>query len=100
MSFIDRYKDAVTTLCAEHLVDRLYIFGSAVNNQLTEKSDVDLVVRFKKRSDLANYFKNYMSLKNKLKDLFNREIDLLEEQAISNPYVKQSIDNSKQLIYG
>jgi hypothetical protein len=27
-------------------------------------------------------------------------VDLLEEKAIDNPYLRQSIDASKQLIYG
>ncbi|RPJ23945.1 MAG: nucleotidyltransferase, partial [Nitrosopumilales archaeon] len=31
---------------------------------------------------------------------FKREVDLLEDKAIKNPYLRQSIDSSKQLIYG
>lgn len=99
MSFIDSYKHRISILCNEHMVETLYLFGSAAKNTLNETSDVDFVVKFK-TIDLANYFKNYMSLKNKLKDIFHREVDLLEEQTISNPYIKESIDGSKQLIYG
>lgn len=99
MSFIDSYKQNISALCTEHFVDRLYLFGSAANNKLTDSSDVDLVVKFK-HIDLANYFKNYSSFKHKLSLLFHRDVDLLEEQTISNPYIKKSIDNSKQLIYG
>jgi len=99
MSDLDSYKDKISILCSEHLVDKLYLFGSASNNKLTDKSDIDLVVKFKE-VDLSNYFTNYMSLKNKLINLFHRNVDLLEEQAISNPYIKKSIDQSKQLIYG
>jgi len=32
--------------------------------------------------------------------LFNRNVDLLEEKAIKNPFFKNSVNNSKQLIYG
>lgn len=99
MSYIDKYRDNISALCSEHLVDKLYLFGSASRNQLTDESDIDLVVKFK-NIDLSNYFTNYMSLKNKLKHLFHRDVDLLEEQAISNPFIKKSIDQSKELIYG
>ena len=99
MGFADKYKDRIGNLCAEHLVDKLYLFGSATNDNFTENSDVDLMVKFRP-IDLPNYFINYISLKTKLKELFNREVDLLEEQTISNPYIKASIDASKQLIYG
>lgn len=99
MTFIEAHKDKISKLCTKHFVDKLYVFGSAASNSLSESSDIDLVVKFKK-VDLNNYFKNYMSFKNQLKKLFHRDIDLLEEQAISNPYIKESIENSKELIYG
>jgi uncharacterized protein len=50
--------------------------------------------------DLYNYADNYFELKDSLERIFNREVDLLEEKAIKNPYLKQSIDSSKQLLYG
>jgi predicted nucleotidyltransferase len=29
----------------------------------------------------------------------NRQIDLLEQKAIKNPYLRESIENSKNLLY-
>ena len=98
MAFIDKYKKDINDLCSIHSVDKLYLFGSASKGKLNADSDIDLVVKFKS-IDLKTYFSNYMSLKNALKHLFRREVDLLEEQAISNPFIKESIEQSKQLIY-
>jgi hypothetical protein len=42
----------------------------------------------------------YFNLKQLLEDLFNRNIDLLEERAIRNPLFKEEIDKTKVLIYG
>ena len=86
-------------ICEGHLVDKLYIFGSAVSGKLKEESDIDFLVRFKE-FDLANYFENFLDLKNSLEILFNRKVDLLEEQAMKNPVLIQSIDKSKKLVYG
>jgi len=46
--------------------------------------------------EYANY---YFDLKFALQDLFNRSVDLLENKAVRNSYLRQEIDNSKQLIY-
>ncbi len=77
----------------------MYVFGSALSDAMNENSDVDLLVRFKP-FDLALYFENYMSLKETLKKVFNREVDLLEEQTLKNPFLIRSIERNKELIYG
>jgi predicted nucleotidyltransferase len=89
----------IATLCKNHKVSKLFIFGSVLTDRFNEKSDVDLVVEFEK-IDLMNYVDNYFSLRNALVVLLGREVDLLENKAIRNPILKRSIDNSKQLIYG
>jgi len=65
---------------------------------LTEESDIDLVVDIDS-SDPLDYADNYFNLKFALEDLLNRQIDLLENKAIKNPYLRESIDNSKTLLY-
>lgn len=99
MRSVEVHKDSIEQLCKEHNVAKLYIFGSAATDSLTENSDVDVLVRFK-QIDLSKYFINYSDLKEKLQRLFNRQVDLIEEQTLSNPYLIKSIDRTKQLIYG
>lgn len=92
-------KKILVDLCESHYVDKMYLFGSAATNNLKESSDIDFLVKFK-HFDLAKYFENYVSLKENLSKLFNRKIDLIEEQAIKNPILVNSINKSKELIYG
>ena len=77
----------------------MYVFGSSLNSSFNEKSDVDLLVKFK-QIELSKYFDNYINFKEKLESLFGREVDLIEEQTLKNPILIKSIDNSKELIYG
>jgi predicted nucleotidyltransferase len=86
-------------LCADYHVDKMYLFGSALNSSFTAQSDVDLLVKFK-QMDLGKYFQNYMELKKNLESLLGRKIDLLEEQTLKNPILIKSINKSKELIYG
>jgi len=46
------------------------------------------------------YADNYFNLKFSLEDLFERNVDLLENKAIHNPFLKKSIDSKKVIVYG
>ena len=99
MEMIDRNIDEVHALCLKHKVAKLFVFGSVLTDSLKENSDIDFVVDFA-GIDLYDYADNYFDLKFSLENLFGREVDLLEEKAIKNPYLRKSIDSTKQLIYG
>ena len=77
----------------------LHAFGSVLTKRFGNDSDVDLVVAFND-IPVEEYADNYFDFKFSLQDMLKRPVDLLEEQAVRNPYLKQNIDNSKQLIYG
>jgi len=94
-----RKRDKVIEICRKHDVKRLYIFGSILSDQFKENSDIDLLISFKK-IPILEYADNYFDLKFSLEDLFKRQVDLVEEKTISNPFLKKSIDSSKKLIYG
>jgi len=99
MSFIEPYRDQIEAECKKHNVETLYVFGSAATETMNNDSDVDLLVSFKP-FDLSKYFENYMSLKDALRKLLGREVDLLEEQTLKNPFLIRSINRNKELIYG
>jgi predicted nucleotidyltransferase len=99
MYLINQNKEQIKNLCDTHNVDKLYLFGSARTTKFTNESDIDFLVKFKS-FDLKLYFSNYIDLKNKLKKLLHREIDLVEEQTLKNPYLINSIEKNKELIYG
>ena len=99
MNRLSVYKDQINELCASHKVKSLYAFGSVLTSDFDTNSDIDLIVDFKD-VDVNDYVDNYFDLKFSLQDIFNRPIDLLEEQAIKNPYFKQVVNQTKELVYG
>lgn len=99
MRLINNHIENLKSLCEKHHVDKMYLFGSALNSNFNSQSDIDFLVKFKP-FDLAKYFENYITLKESLKKLFGREIDLVEEQTIKNPILINSIDKNKELVYG
>ena len=99
MGFFDIKIDDLRQLCIRYNVDKMYLFGSALNSSFNEQSDVDLLVRFK-TFELSKYFDNYINLKEKLENLFGRKVDLVEEQKLRNPILINAINRSKKQIYG
>jgi uncharacterized protein len=88
----------IKTLCDEHNVKGLFAFGSITNNTLNEDSDIDLLVDIDDNDPLA-YSEHYFDLKFQLEDIFNRPVDLLENKALKNSYLKKQIDDTKVLVY-
>ena len=93
------YKNQIQQLCENHKVKSLYSFGSVNTDRFTSSSDVDLMVDFI-TSDPLEYSDNYFDLKFDLEKTLNRSIDLLENKAIRNPFLRETIEKSKVLIYG
>lgn len=91
--------DKISDLCNKHKVAKLFAFGSILTGNYSKSSDIDFIVDFR-NVDLYEYADNYFDLKTSLEKLLNRQVDLLEDKAIKNPYLRKSIDSSKQLIYG
>lgn len=89
---------AIRMLCEAYDVKTLYVFGSACTDQFNDKSDIDILISFKNIS-IEKYTDNYFELHYRLEKLFNRKIDLLTENSLSNPYLIESIEETKQLLY-
>ena len=98
MQPLHSYLDAIKHLCQQHRVRRLLVFGSVLTPAFGPDSDVDLVAEFK-LMPLEDYADNYLALKSALEALLGRPIDLLEAQAIRNPYFRQQLAATQQLLY-
>lgn len=51
---INTHIKKIESLCKLHNVDKLYVFGSATNNDFNDFSDIDFLVKFKP-FDLKKY---------------------------------------------
>ncbi len=96
---LEKSKEDIRSICQTLKVKRLYAFGSVVSDKFTEKSDIDFLISFADNLTVEEYTNNYFSLHYKLRDLFNREIDIITERTLSNPYFIESINENKELIY-
>jgi len=85
-------------VCEARGVTRLVLFGSAARGEAGPSSDLDLLVRFRpmpprERADAL------FGLQDDLERLLGRVVDLVEEQALDNPYLRRSIERAHAVLY-
>lgn len=90
----------IYALCRKHKVQKLYVFGSILTPRFNDDSDVDLLVDFSPAVDHNSYADNFLDLYHSLKQLFGRDVDLVDESCVKNPYFKDELEETKYLIYG
>lgn len=85
----------IQQLMRQYGVERAYVFGSAASNALTQESDVDFLIRFPTTLDYETYYRNYVGLLHSLENLLQREVDLVAEETLQNPWLIKSINTHK-----
>ena len=86
-------------LCQSHEVKYIYAFGSSVTDKFDyKKSDIDLIVEINDIDPIEKGEK-LISIWDKFEKFFQRKVDLLTDKPIKNPYLRNSIESTKILIY-
>ena len=96
--FISEKKIDIERLCEIYDVKTMYVFGSVCSDRFNETSDIDILISFKD-IPVERYTDNYFILHNELVKLFEREVDLLTEASLMNPFLRESIEESRELLY-
>jgi predicted nucleotidyltransferase len=96
---IASHREELRELCQRFHVRRLDLFGSAARGNFdAEHSDVDFVVEFERNAP-EHPFDTYFGLKEGLEALLGRKVDLVELSAVRNPYLKASIEQTRENVY-
>lgn len=90
--------DEVTQLLKVHNVKRAYAFGSVCTDNFNDDSDIDILIAFEK-VPFDGYAQNFWDLESKLRDLLKRQVDLVPEHTLRNPYFIQVVNKTKTPIY-
>lgn len=86
--------------CLRWKVSELSLFGSVLREDFRPGSDIDVLVSFNKRAKIGLF--DLVRMENELKDIFGREVDLVERHAIerSENYIRRkNILSNTKVIY-
>jgi hypothetical protein len=96
---IEAHLTAIAALCRQFHVRRLELFGSAARGDFDPaRSDVDFLVEFDRGAPMA-VLDAYFGLKEGLETLLGRPVDLVVSAAVRNPYLRASIESSRETLY-
>jgi predicted nucleotidyltransferase len=96
---IDQHRAELAELCRRYSVLNLSLFGSATRDGFDpESSDYDFLVDFEALPP-GQYSDAYFGLLEALEGLLGRPVDLVVASAIKNPYFRQSVEQSRALLY-
>ena len=90
----------VRELLKKHKVKKAYAFGSVCTDHFNKASDIDFLIAFEDNLDPMVEGESWWNLLEGLKIIFNRDIDLVTEKALRNPYFIEELQEKRQLIYG
>lgn len=99
IAVIDEQMSRVEALCRRHHVQRLEVFGSAADGMFdAARSDIDFLVEFFPLNP-GEHYEAYFGLWEGLRELFRRKVDLVESQAMRNPYFIRRVNESRKIVY-
>ena len=91
--------ESIPALCRRFRVRQLDLFGSAADGRFDPaRSDLDFLVAFEELPGGA-YADAYFGLREGLAGLFGREVDLMTEPALENPYLRRRVEAQRQRLF-
>lgn len=94
---IDISESQLAELCRKWKVTELSLFGSILRDDFGPGSDVDVLVVFQPDAPWSMW--NLMDMKAELEVLFDRPVDLVEKEALRNPWRKHRILSTYEVVY-
>ncbi len=90
-------QEALAAFCRKWHVRELSLFGSALRDDFGPDSDLDFLVSFEPdaRLDLLDL----IDMKAELEAQYGRPVDLVEKEALRNPWRRQEILRTHKVIY-
>ena len=93
-------RDEIGPLCQHYGVRRLELFGSAATGPFDPlSSDIDFLVDFPEDHDLGLWLVTYFELKDDLRDLFGRPVDLVMTDASNDAAFWASVNQTRETIF-
>ncbi len=87
-------RDDIADFCRKHHISRLAVFGSALRDDFTEESDLDVLVEFEigKTPGLA-----FFAMQDELAKLLGRTVDLNTPQCLSKYFREEVLREARDL---
>lgn len=89
--------EKIAAFCRKWRIVEFSLFGSVLREDFGPQSDVDVLVTFE--PDAPWNLWDLIDMRDELRAIFGREVDLVEERSLVNPFRRRAVLRSKQVVY-
>jgi predicted nucleotidyltransferase len=90
-------RERIAEFCRKWRVKELSVFGSALRTDYRPGSDVDVLVDIEEGAPWTAF--DLVDMIDELRDIFGRDVDLIEKSAMRNPFRRHEILRTREVIY-
>lgn len=94
---IANLQDQIEKFCQRWQIAKLALFGSVLTDEFRPDSDIDVLVTFSKGASWSLF--DLIAMQEELEQVFQRPVDIVEEDAVRNPFRRHHILTTKKEIY-
>jgi uncharacterized protein len=90
-------RQALEAFCRKWRIRELSIFGSAVRDDFSPESDLDFLITFEPAAGWDLF--DLVTMKEEMESICGRPVDLVEAEALRNPWRKYEILKTREIVY-
>ena len=90
-------QEHIDRFCKRWQIEELALFGSVLRDDFSPESDIDLLVTFAPKA--LHSLLDLVQMEEEMTQLLGRKVDLVESQGLKNPYRRQAILRTREIIY-
>ena len=94
---LDVPREVIARFCEKWRIAEFALFGSAARGELRPDSDIDVMVTFAPDAHWSLY--DFVDMHDELRDIFHRDVDIVERGSIRNPFRRRSIMRDLTVVY-
>ena len=87
----------IADFCRRWKINEFSFFGSVLREDFRPDSDVDILVSFHPKAEWSLW--DVAEMKEELEKIFGRSVDLVEKEALRNPFRRHSILSTREVFY-
>jgi len=89
--------EKIAAFCREWKIKELSVFGSVLREDFHPDSDIDILVSFAQEEQWT--IADLIEMLDGLREIFGREVDLVEKETLRNPYRRYEILRTREVLY-
>ena len=90
-------QEQIEAFCRKWKIREFALFGSVLRDDFRPDSDVDVLVEFE--PDARHSLFQHVEMQDELGEIFHRKADLVEREAVENPFIRRHIMKHHRVVY-